>query len=336
MNETANLSPKTDLCVVALLLGACLVAPLLVGEYRLQFLRDLICFAIFAMALNLIWSQAGLLSFGHATFFGLGTYAVAIGSTALGPLAGPWLGVVAGLAAAALVSALIGYFLLFGGVRGAYFTIVTLALAVIFEQLVLGFPRVTGGNTGIIGSMTLALPGGDGPFFLQGTVYYYVVLAAAVAITGFLYFLKTSRRGLVLNAILDNELRAAALGNNTPAYLLFVFIASAVCAALAGALYASGAGFVAPDTVGLSFSTQVVIWVAIGGRGTLSGPVIGAVLVLALENWLSSVSYQLWPLVLGCLFVGAVFIFPRGIVGLAVSILGSAKNRLSKPARAAQ
>lgn len=336
MNENANLSPKADLCVMALLLGFCLIAPLVFGEYRLQFLRDLICFAIFAMALNLIWSQAGLLSFGHATFFGLGTYAVAIGSTSLGPLLGPWLGIVAGLAAAAIVSALIGYFLLFGGVRGAYFTIVTLALAVIFEQIILGFPSVTGGNTGIIGSMTLAVPGTDGPVFLQGTAYYYIVLGVAAAVTGLLYFLKTSRRGLVLNAILDNELRAAALGNNTPAYLLLVFIASAVCASLAGALYASGSGFVAPDTVGLSFSTQVVIWVAIGGRGTLSGPVIGAALVLALENWLSSVSYQLWPLILGALFVGAVFMFPRGIVGLAVSIVRSLEGRSSKPARLAQ
>jgi len=257
------------------------------------------------------------LSFGQATFFGLGAYGMAIVSGNITAAYGPWLGILAGMAAAALLSALIGYFLLFGGVRGAYFTIVTLAMGIIFEQVILAFPAVTGGNTGLIGDMAIRLPGCNS---LQDTPLYLTVLAVAALICGILYKLKISRRGLVLKAILDNEQRANALGHHTTVYLLLVFVASAVCAALAGSLYASGAGFIAPDSIGLSFSTQVVIWVAVGARGTLSGPVIGAFLIVWLENVLSSLSSNLWPLILGSLFVLSVFLLPYGIMGLLLQV----------------
>jgi len=325
MNENLKISPKLDFGILTILFAACALAPLLVDSYRLEFLRDLLCLSIFATSVNILWAQGGLLSFGQATFFGLGAYGIAIISSHVGSAAGPWLGLLAGIASAAALSALIGYFLLFGGVRGAYFTIVTLALGIIFEQIILAFPAITGGNTGLIGSMELSLLGGK---ILDGTPFYYTILGTAICISALLYKLKTSRHGLILKAILDNEQRATALGNNTTLYLLLVFIASAVCASLAGALYASGAGFIAPDSIGLSFSTQVVIWVAIGARGTLSGPIIGAFLIVWLENTLSSLSTHLWPLILGSLFVGAVFLLPHGIMGMLVSM----RNQVCKMA----
>jgi len=323
MNENLTLAPKMDLGILSILFLACAIAPFFVDAYQLQFVRELICLSIFATSVNLLWAQGGLLGFGQATFFGLGAYGMAITSDAFHSAMGPWLGLVSGMAAAASVSLLIGYFLLFGGVRGAYFTIVTLALGIIFEQIVLAFPEITGGNTGIISAMELTLPGGN---LLQGTPLYLTSLGILMLLCGLLHKLNVSRHGLVLRAILDNEQRASALGNNTTLYLLFVFVGSATCAALAGALYASGSGFVAPDTIGLSFSTQAIIWVAIGARGTLSGPVIGAFLIIWLENSLSALSMNLWPLMLGALFVTAVFFLPRGVIGLLVSCL----NRVGK------
>jgi len=325
MNENLKIPPKIDLAILAAILFACTLAPLFLDSYRLEFLRDLLCLSIFATSVNLLWAQGGLLSFGHATFFGLGAYGIAIVSGNTEWASGAWLGMLAGILCAATLSGIIGYFLLFGGVRGAYFTIVTLALGIIFEQVILAFPSITGGNTGLIGSMELALPGGTQ---LQEKALYFTILAATAMISGLLYKINTSRHGLLLKAILDNEQRASALGNNTPVYLLWVFIGSAIFAAFAGALYASGAGFIAPDTIGLSFSTQVVIWVAIGARGTLSGPIIGAFLIVWLENTLSSLSTHLWPLILGAIFVAAVFLLPYGIMGWVLSM----RNKLMKTA----
>jgi len=325
MNENLTLAPKVDLGILSILFLACAVAPFFMDAYQLHFLRELICLSIFATSVNLLWAQGGLLGFGQATFFGLGAYGMAITSNALNSELGPWLGMLGGMGSAAVVSLIIGYFLLFGGVRGAYFTIVTLALGIIFEQIVLAFAEITGGNTGIISAMELTLPSGN---VLQDTSLYLTSLGILMLLCGLLHQLKVSRHGLILRAILDNEQRANALGNNTTLYLLLVFVGSAVCAALAGSLYASGAGFVAPDTIGLSFSTQAIIWVAIGARGTLSGPVIGTFLIIWLENTLSVLSMNLWPLMLGILFVTAVFFLPHGVMGLLVSCLNKAKKML--------
>jgi branched-chain amino acid transport system permease protein len=120
----------------------------------------------------------------------------------------------------------------------------------------------------------------------------------------------------VLAAIRDNELRARTLGHNTGLHLLVVLMLSAGLAALAGGLYAMVSGFVAPDLIGLLLSTEVIVWVAIGGRGTLIGPFIGAFVVLRLQQEVSSFNPRLWPLLIGAFFVAMVFLFPNGLLPL--------------------
>ena len=122
------------------------------------------------------------------------------------------------------------------------------------------------------------------------------------------------RRGNILKAIQDNEIKLRSLGYDTAGRLLAIFVLSAMLAAVAGGLYAGVSGFVAPDLVGLLLSTQVIVWVAVGGRGTLVGPVIGAVAVIRLQSEVSSISLSLWPILIGAFFVALVFLFPEGLL----------------------
>jgi branched-chain amino acid transport system permease protein len=230
-------------------------------------------------------------------------------------------GLIVGIALAAAVSLLIGYFLIFGGVRGPYFTIVTLALAVITDHIVVGWSQVTGGNAGLLGVKPLSFPFTPGAALPSLAVQYWMALGLVGATALLLWSLCRGRYGKILTAIQDNELRAQALGHNTAAYLLAVFVLSAIIAALGGGIYAATVGFVAPDIVGLLLSTQAVMWVAIGGRGTLVGPVAATVLVIWLEQKVSSIDVRLWPLAIGSLFILSVFVFPDGIVASLRSLL---------------
>jgi urea transport system permease protein len=300
-------------------LAAALMAalPAVLGTYALTNIRDALIFSLLAVALDFLWGKTGILSFGHAAFFGAGAYGVGVVGTRLGldPSIGPWIGLLAGIAIAVGVSLLVGYFLIFGGVRGPYFTIVTLALAVITDHIVVGWSEVTGGNAGLIGIPPLLFPqpGGAGPLSEAGQ--YWLVLAVVSAVTLALWLLCRGRYGQILQAIQDNELRARALGHDTSGHLLVVFVASAAIAALGGGLYGATVGFVAPDVVGLILSTQAVVWVAVGGRSTLIGPILATVLVIWLEQRVSSIDTSLWPLIIGALFIVSVFAFPDGILG---------------------
>jgi branched-chain amino acid transport system permease protein len=276
-------------------------------------------FSLLAIALDYLWGKTGVLSFGHAAFFGAGAYGVGIISTKSGldPTIAAWIGLLIGIGIAIFVSIVIGYFLIFGRVRGPYFTIVTLALAIIADHIITGWSNMTGGNAGLLGVLPLYFPqiGGMGP--LSANSQYLFVLAVVCAVTLSLWWRCRGRYGSVLKAIEDNELRAQALGHNTSLHLLVVFVVSAAIAALGGGLYASTVGFVAPDIVGLTLSTQAIVWVAIGGRGTLIGPILATVFVIWLEQKISSIDTKLWPLAIGGLFILAVFVFPNGILAKA-------------------
>lgn len=288
------------------------VYPLFADGYRLTVIRDALIFGLFAASLDFFWGRTGILCFGHAAFFGIGGYAMALvtldGSF---PMAGA-LGLMAAICAAAGLAAIVGYFLFFGGVRGAYFTIVTLALGIICQQAAISWSSVTGGDSGLIGIPPLEF----GPFLQMGgngASYAFVAIVVAVILL-LLWFVNRSKWGIVLDAIEDNEMRAAALGHNPALRLLATFVASAAIAGLAGALYVSMAGLVAPDLSGLLLSTEVIVWVAVGGRGTLIGPVLGAVFIQRAQQEISSWNPSLWPLVLGCAFVIIVFVLPDGIL----------------------
>jgi len=301
--------------------------------YSLGMVRDALIFGLFALSLDYLWGKTDTLSFGHATFFGLGAYSMAIITIKFGldPSYASPLGLIVGVGLAAFAALVVGYFLIFSGVRGAYFTIVTLALSQIAQLIAIGWSSVTGGDSGLIGVPPLTLTFfGFTYSFVNPNALYYLVLALCTVVLLALWFACRKNYGKILAAIKDNELRASSLGHNTSLHLLIVFVVSASVAGLAGAIYVTGTGFVAPDMIGLLLSTEVIMWVAVGGRGTLIGPFIGTYIVWRLQLEISSIDTKLWPLFLGAFFIGMVFLFPDGLLTLAGKLKAVFKNRRTR------
>lgn len=299
--------------VAALL--ALLAYPAFGTDYRIAQLRDALLLALLALSLDFLWGRGHTLVLGHALFFGIGAYGMAIATTKLGWSTGG--GIVLGIVAAAALAAASGYFLLFAGVRLHFFAILTMAMSLIATQVVVSWSAVTGGDVGILGVPPIE-------FTVLGLAYssanrrasYYGALVVAFAALLLLWLACRAPYGRVLEAIGTNETRARTLGYNTALHLLVVFVVASAIAALAGALFASASGVVAPDLLGVLMSTEVIIWVAIGGRGTLIGPLLATLLVTQLSHSVSSYSASLWPLILGALFLLVVFGLPDGLASL--------------------
>jgi len=306
-------------CLLVVLLGY----PMWGNAYNVAALRDVMLFGLFALSLDYLWGKTGTLSFGHATFFGLGAYGMAVVTVnfQLDPAYASIVGLICGLALAGLVALVVGYFLIFGGVRGAYFTIVTLALTIIAQHIAVGWSFVTGGDAGLIGVPPLGIRLGVLELSLADplALYYFVVIVCAACLLA-LWVACRGHYGKVLTAIQDNELRARTLGHHTSLHLLVVFVVSAMLAALAGGIYATATGFVAPDMIALVLSTEVIMWVAVGGRGTLLGPFIGTFVVWNLQQEISSIDTKLWPLFIGLFFIAMVFLFPDGILTVVAQL----------------
>lgn len=318
------------LCAALILVLA--IYPSWTDPYSLSVLRDALIFGLFALSLDFLWGKGGILSFGQAAFFGIGAYGTGILAPMVGGGNASLVGAFGGIGIAMGVALLVGYFLIFGGVRGAYLTIVTLALALVAQHIVIGWAGVTGGDAGLIGIPPPAVEAfGAGFVFFDPVAQYYLVLAICVIALLAIWLPCRGHYGKILTAIQDNELRARTLGYNTSLHLLVVFVLSAGVAALAGALYATVSGFVAPDLIGLLLSTEVIVWVAVGGRGTLIGPFIGAFVVLRLQQEVSSIDTKLWPILIGSFFVAMVFLFPRGFLPLIRRIPGFARRRPEAP-----
>lgn len=309
--------PKFVLIAAGWLLLASL--PFWAGAYNIATIRDVLLFGLFALSLDFLWGRTGILSFGHAAFFGLGAYGMAIVTIKLGldPTSASLLGLLGGTGLAMLAALVVGYFLIFSGVRGTYLTIVTLALTVIAQHIAIGWSEVTGGDSGLIGvpPLTFELFGWRYALFDPSHFYWFVLLLASIVLL-VLWRVLSGRYGHILTAIEDNELRARTIGHHTDRHLLTVFVVSAGIAGLAGAIYATGTGFVAPDMIGLMLSTEVIMWVAVGGRGTLVGPFIGAFVVWWLQQKISSIDTKLWPMFIGLFFIAMVFLFPNGVMSL--------------------
>ncbi|MBB2484019.1 branched-chain amino acid ABC transporter permease [Mitsuaria sp. WAJ17] len=309
---------KRSLLLGGLLVLALVGAPWLLSSYATTALRDSLILAIFAVSYDLLWGKAMVLTLGHAVFFGIGAYGVAIATT---QLEWSWLqGTGLGMAAAVLMAVSIGYLLLYAGVRLHFFAIITMAVLLITRQLATSWQSVTGGDVGILGipGIRIELPGGELDFSDE-RASYLLALFALVLVLLLVWRLVRTRYGLVLAAIGMNEFRAKHCGFDTSWHLVLVFTLSAALAAFSGALYAGAAGVVAPDLFSILMSTEVILWVAVGGRGTLIGPVIAAVFFTRVQQEVSSFSTDLWPLILGVLFLVCVLALPNGIVGLLKS-----------------
>jgi len=308
-----------------------LIYPFWGDSYGLSVMRDALIMSVFALSLDFMWGQTGLLSFGHSTFFGAGAYTMALLTLKAG--VGSLTALLAAMAASAVVALLVGYFLIYAGVRREYFAIVTLALALIGQQIILSFADLTGGDAGLIDLPFLSFGINGAKFTFSGDkpLYFFALGLAAVVLLG-LWLAVRGSYGKILRAIQSSEQRAQALGHNAAAHLLVAFTVSAMLAGLSGAVFTSVQGIVTPELIGPILATEVIVWVAVGGRGSLIGPMIGCFLVVRMRQEISSVSTTLWPLVLGAFFVLVVFAAPGGIMTLArwlgsLRILGGGRGK---------
>jgi branched-chain amino acid transport system permease protein len=284
--------------------------------------------AILALSLALIWGYGGILCFGQSAFFGLGAYTYAIAMFNIGESTIPFL---LAIALPAAFAALLGYFIFYGRISDVYLGVITLTVTLIMFNSInstagpefhIGSARL-GGFNGIPGIPPLNFPGDKGaPVELEGM--FYLSTGVLLATYFGLRLLLASRFGRIIVGIRENERRAELLGYDPRAYKLATFTIGAALAGLAGCLFANWGAFVSPTVFGLSQSAQIIIWVIVGGRGTLIGPIAGCIGI----QWLSAAlganqpsGSSGWaallgnvPLILGVILIAFVLLVPKGLV----------------------
>jgi branched-chain amino acid transport system permease protein len=307
--------------LLALALTALLLivfGPMFLGRFSLNVLTRSMIYAMLAITVDLLWGYTGVLTFGQAAFFGVGAYATAMVLTHIG--ASPALFVVA-LAAAVLVplalGLAVGWLSFYHGSTALYATVISLVVPIVITQLIFSGGTWTGSSSGLVGYETLPL-GLPGYFRLSGACLLVLAVLAIVFVR--------SDAGRLLVAIRDNEARIAYLGMN-PARLKIVLtgVLAGVCG-LAGFLYANASGVVAPENTGFVFGTELVVWTALGGRGTIIGPLFGAIGIDYLSASLSGDLPFLWQLIIGALFVAMIILLPGGLASLLTRSLQSANS----------
>ncbi len=292
--------------LVALALG-----PWVLARHQLSLLTDLLIFGLFAMSLDLILGYTGMLSFGHAAYFGLGAYASALVLLELGqpvPVA-----LVAGMLLAGVVAVPVGW--LSTRSTGVYFAMLTLAFAQFLYTVAYKWRSLTGGSDGIAGVPKTTLIWG-GPSLASSQAFYFLAAACVVLSLVLCRALVRSPFGRALQAIRENERRFASLGRDPRPFKLVVFVIAAVFAGLAGALFAPFRGFASPEVMFWVFSGQALMMVTIGGIGTLIGPILGAMVFILIQEILSSYTEH-WMIFTGFVFVLMVIFLPGGLVGTA-------------------
>ena len=311
-------SSTTRTILVVIALAALLVAPFLVYPV---FLMKVLCFALFACAFNLLLGYVGLLSFGHAMFFGGSAYICAHTVKIMG--LSPELGILAGVLFAALLGLLTG--LLAIRRQGIYFAMVTLALSQMFFFFCLQAP-FTGGEDGLQAVPRRLMFG-----FIdisKDLNLYYVVLAVFVIGFAIIYRTIHSPFGQVLKAIRENEPRAISLGYRVNQYKLLAFVLSAALAGLAGSTKSIVFQLASLTDVSWHMSGEVILMTLVGGMGTVLGPVVGAAVIVTMQNYLAG--FGEWVLVIqGVIFVLVVSLFRRGFVGEAIAFLQKRKTPAS-------
>jgi branched-chain amino acid transport system permease protein len=285
--------------------------PFVMARYQLSILTELLIFGLFALSLDLIMGYAGLVSFGHAAYLGLGAYASAL-------LLLQWevpipIALVAGAIVAALVAWPVGY--LATRATGIYFAMLTLAFAQLLYTVAYKWRSLTGGSDGIAGVPKTAL-WWHGPSVAAPRAYYFLVLATFLVAFVLCRALVASPFGRALVAIRENERKFEALGRDPARFKVIVFAAAAGVAGLAGALFAPFRGFASPEVMFWVASGQALMMVIVGGIGTLVGPVIGAMVFILVQEILSSYTEH-WMILTGAVFVLMVIFLPGGLVGTA-------------------
>ncbi len=312
---TQYLAEQPKLRVTSLVLGAVALAGLLAAPFFLypEFLMSILCFALFACAFNLLIGYVGLLSFGHAAFFGGAAYYTAHAVKVWGWE--PLTGILFGAAGAAAMGLIIGFIAIRR--QGIYFAMITLALSQMFAFICLQVPFTHGedGIQGVPRGHLLGLIDLSRPLAM-----YYVTLAIFLFGVFAIWRIVNSPFGNILKAIRENERRAISLGYRVDRYKLGAFVMSAALAGLAGGTKAIVFQFATLTDVQWQMSGEVILMTLLGGIGTMIGPMVGAGLVIALQNYLASSQFPVTVLI-GIIFVICVLLFRRGIVGEVLELM---------------
>ncbi|MGQ0544936.1 MAG: branched-chain amino acid ABC transporter permease [Betaproteobacteria bacterium] len=311
MVSSLKASPLVLLAVVLVLL-----APLGLPPYYKYLATELIIWGLLAISLDLLIGYTGLPSFGHAVFFGVPAYVFGIVAVRNDSLA---LGILAAIAAIAVVSTVVGYFATKTG--GVGYIIVTLLCSFAVFIVAFSWTALTGGENG------LYVPEKFSMAALSVEVRYVVVAGIGIVVWALAARLVGSSYGLILLGIKANERRMQAMGYNTERFKFQVTVASAAIAGLAGILYATTVRTLSADLVGPELSTEIVIWVLLGGVQTLVGPVLGAALFISLKQILNNLTA--YPLLLGLVFVAVVAWAPGGLIRMRIPKRRSTSERES-------
>ncbi|MGF1624471.1 MAG: urea ABC transporter permease subunit UrtC [Alphaproteobacteria bacterium] len=336
-------------------------------------------YGMLGIAISLSWGYAGILNLGQGLFFGLGAYMLAMslklasptslaqgsdqpipdfmmwnaepnapidlccinqGSFLWIPFQNQWFGVFMGIALPVLLAVIVGYILFRLRISGVFVAIITLALVLLVRLLVIDAQPLTNGFNGLTDLGWFTVGGLElDPYFVET---YYVIAVAAALVLMLTRWLVGTRAGLILQSIRDDETRARFLGFNIAHYQTFFFAVSAGIAGLAGMLFVMASEFASPTFMDLSFSITMVVWAAVGGRGSLLGACIGAILINIIEASASETQelVEAWKAMIGILFVLVVLFLPRGLAGFANDVvdrlLGIRKRDAGKSTTIAQ
>jgi urea transport system permease protein len=322
--------------IAALIVILAVILPSLLPAFRLRLIGRFLSLAIVALGIDLIWGYTGLLSLGHGIFFALGGYALAMHLnlqlpegklpeflTLYGVKELPWIWqpfysfsftLLALVVIPGIVAGLIGYLVFRNRIKGVYFSILTQAALLVFYNFFNGQQELINGTNGlktdtekIFGVLASSAPA-------QRTFYIITVISLAL-IYLLCRWLTSGRFGRLLRAIRDDETRVRFSGYNPTGYKVLVFAISGAIAGLAGALYTVQTGIINPSIMQVAFSIEMVIWVAVGGRGTLIGAILGTMLVRLAQTFLSESFPAIWLFFQGALFLIVVTVLPDGIIG---------------------
>jgi ABC-type branched-subunit amino acid transport system permease subunit len=320
-----------------LMIGVAVGTPLVVDQFELLQLTVFASMCILALSLGVVWGYGGILCFGQSAFFGLGGYTYAVTAVNRGEST---LAIGLGIVVPALFAALLGYFMFYGRLSDVYLGVITLSVTLIFFNLVnstagdayrIGSARLNGFN-GMPSLPTFNVPGDPGRL-LDPTETFYLVMALLLIVYGGLHLLLASHFGRVVVAVRENEARCELLGYDVRQVKLSIFTIGGGIAGLAGCLFANWGAFVSPTMFSLSMTSQIIIWVIVGGLGTLVGPIIGCLIMQYLATALGTQQLANTNLIFGVIFLAFVLLVPRGIVpSLGVLRARWLRARSSRPA----
>lgn len=336
-NETSTTSPINlhNIVFLGVVFVALVILPAALSDFQINLLGRFLTYAIVAIGLDLIWGYTGMLSLGQGLFFGLGAYCFGMylnlekAGSALPefmglygvkelpllwqPFYSPVFAVAAAVVVPMIIAGILGYFIFRSRIQGVYFSIITQALTAIVALLLIGQQKLINGTNGITEMRTIF----GARLADQSTKIELYIATALVLFAVYLLsrWLTRSRIGKLLVAVRDDENRVRFMGYNTVAIKTMAFMTSAAIAGLAGVLFVPQVGIISPKQLEIIASIEIVIWVAVGGRGTLIGAVLGALMVSIGKSSISSDHPDIWQLIMGALFIGVVLLFPKGVVG---------------------